>query len=189
MRGGAVGSINAGRSSGKCANNGKCPKSPIHDDLVQRDFTAKTVNDLWLTDIIKYPTDEGKLHLCAIKDACSGWIVGYSIDSLIKNRLDVDAPGHLHPGVTMWLGALCIRTSDLEFRLRKLVAALNRHRIIGSMGKISASGDKGIIQSLFALTTSWTAVAGALAKNCGLRSSPGSNGTTTDAAGCPACGS
>ena len=38
-------------------------------------------NQLWLTDITEHPTGEGKLYLCAIKDACSSRIVGYSMDS------------------------------------------------------------------------------------------------------------
>ena len=37
-------------------------------------------NVLWLTDITEHPTGEGKLYLCAVKDACSNRIVGYSID-------------------------------------------------------------------------------------------------------------
>ena len=36
-------------------------------------------------------TDEGKLYLCAIKDAFSGRIVGYSISDRMKARLAVNA--------------------------------------------------------------------------------------------------
>lgn len=54
---------------------------PVHDDLVRREFTAAAPDRLCLTDITEHPTGEGKLYLCAIKDAYSGRIVGYSIDS------------------------------------------------------------------------------------------------------------
>ena len=37
------------------------PGPPVHDDLVERDFTAKAPNQLWLTDITEHPTAEGKL--------------------------------------------------------------------------------------------------------------------------------
>lgn len=53
---------------------------PVHDDLVQRDFTADGPNRLWLADITEHRTAEGKLYLCAIKDVWSHRIVGYSID-------------------------------------------------------------------------------------------------------------
>jgi len=56
----------------------------VHDDLVRREFSASRPNELWLTDITEHRTDEGKLYVCAIKDACSNRIVGYSIDSRMK---------------------------------------------------------------------------------------------------------
>ena len=36
---------------------------PVHDDLVQRQFSAGRANELWLTDITEHWTDEGKLYL------------------------------------------------------------------------------------------------------------------------------
>jgi putative transposase len=62
-----------GKKRGK---NGKVGP-PVHDDLVTRDFTAEDPNTLWLADITEHPTREGKLYLCAIKDAVSNRIVGY----------------------------------------------------------------------------------------------------------------
>jgi HTH-like domain len=41
------------------------PGPAVHDDQVERDFTAVAPNQLWLTDITEHPTDEGKLYLCA----------------------------------------------------------------------------------------------------------------------------
>lgn len=51
--------------------NGKRPGPPVHDDLVERDFTADDVNELWLIDITEHPTEEGKRYLCAFKDVFS----------------------------------------------------------------------------------------------------------------------
>lgn len=41
--------------------------------------------------ITQHQTAEGKLHLCAVKDACSKRIVGHSIDSRMKSSLSVNA--------------------------------------------------------------------------------------------------
>lgn len=57
------------------------PKPPVHNELLERDFTAAAPNDLLLTGITEHPTAEGKLYLCAVKDVYSGSIVGYSMDS------------------------------------------------------------------------------------------------------------
>jgi putative transposase len=64
---------------------------PVHDDLVQREFTASRLNQLWLTDLTEHWTDEGKLYLCAMKDVFSNRIVGYSIDSRMTADLAVAA--------------------------------------------------------------------------------------------------
>jgi transposase InsO family protein len=69
----------------------RTPGPPVHDDLVNRDFTAGRPNQTWLTDITEHPTGEGKLYLCAIKDVWSGRIVGYSMDSRMKAALAVSA--------------------------------------------------------------------------------------------------
>jgi transposase InsO family protein len=63
----------------------------VHDDLVERDFTAPAPNRLWLSDITEHWTGEGKLYLCAVKDVYSNRIVGYSIDSRMKSSLAVAA--------------------------------------------------------------------------------------------------
>jgi putative transposase len=56
------------------------PGPPVHDDLVERDFTAAARNELWLTDITEHPTAEGKLYLCTVKNVYSGRIVGNAFD-------------------------------------------------------------------------------------------------------------
>ncbi|MEY8656079.1 IS3 family transposase [Brachybacterium paraconglomeratum] len=137
-----------GKKRGK---NGKRPGPPVHDDLVKRDFSADDVNELWLTDITEHWTSEGKLYLCAIKDVFSGRIVGYSISDRMKARLAVNALDN----ATSRRGdvAGCIVHSDRgsQFRSRKFVHALNRHHLIGSMGKVGAAGDNAAMESFFAL--------------------------------------
>jgi transposase InsO family protein len=58
---------------------GKTPGPAVHDDLVQRVFTAQRPNQVWVTDITEHPTSEGKLYCCAIKDLFSNRIVGYAL--------------------------------------------------------------------------------------------------------------
>ena len=83
----SAGGVCSARSAARTAK----PGPPVHDDLVERDFTAEAPNQLWLADITEHWTGEGKLYLCAIKDVFSNRIVGYSIDSRMKSRLAVTA--------------------------------------------------------------------------------------------------
>lgn len=84
----------------KRSKNGKKPGPAVHDDLCavidehgreRHQFTASRPNQLWLTDITEHRTSEGRLYLCAVKDAFNGRIVGYSIDSRMKASLAVRA--------------------------------------------------------------------------------------------------
>jgi transposase InsO family protein len=71
--------------------SGKSPGPAVHDDLVQRDFTAPAPDRVWVTDITEHPTAEGKLYCCAIKDLCSNRIVGYALHERMTAQLAVTA--------------------------------------------------------------------------------------------------
>jgi transposase InsO family protein len=131
------------------------PGPPVHDDLVERDFTAPAPNLLWLTDITEHPTAEGKLYLCAIKDVHSNRIVGYSIDSRMKSRLAVtaldNAVARRHADGADVAGCIVHSDRGSQFRSQKFVSAINRHQLIGSMGRVGAAGDNAAMESFFSL--------------------------------------
>ena len=143
---------------------GKKPGPPVHDDLcavldthgvIRHEFNAEAPNELWLTDITEHWTREGKVYLCAIKDVYSNRIVGYSIDSRMKSRLAVSALNNAVARRRAEDGdvAGCLVHSDRgsQFRSRKFVHALNRHNMVGSMGRVGAAGDNAAMESFFAL--------------------------------------
>lgn len=137
-----------GKKRGK---NGKKPGPPVHDDLVERDFTADAPNQLWLAEITEHWTREGKLYLCAIKDVSSNRIVGYSIDSRMKSRLAVAALDHAVTRRGDVAGCVLHTDRGSQFRSRKFVHALNRHDMVGSMGRVGAAGDNAAMESFFSL--------------------------------------
>ncbi|WP_085995447.1 IS3 family transposase [Nocardia testacea] len=130
--------------------NGR-PGPPVHDDLVKRDFTAHARNHLWLSDITEHHTGEGKLYLCAVKDVFSGRIVGYSIDSRMKSRLAVAALNNAVARRGEVAGCILHTDRGSQFRSRRFVHALNRHRMAGSMGRVGAAGDNAAMESFFSL--------------------------------------
>lgn len=126
------------------------PGPPVHDDLVERDFTAAAPNELWLTDITEHPTAEGKLYLCAVKDVYSGRIVGYSMDSRMKSSLAVAA---LENAVRARRPAGTVVHSDRgsQFRSRRFVESLRHNGLTGSMGRVGACADNAAMESFFSL--------------------------------------
>jgi putative transposase len=122
----------------------------VHDDLVDRQFTAAAPNEVWLTDITEHPTGEGKLYLCAIKDVHSGRIVGYSMDSRMTASLAVTA---LRNAIALRAPVGTIVHSDRgsQFRSNAFVRTIKNHGLTGSMGRVGACGDNAAMESFFAL--------------------------------------
>ncbi|ACV06874.1 Integrase core domain [Kytococcus sedentarius] len=131
----------------------KKPGPPVHDDLVQRDFTAEAPNRLWLTDITEHPTAEGKLYLCAVKDVWSRRIVGYSINDRMTSQLAVDAleMAVARRGRDQIAGCVVHADRGSQFRSRTYLCALHRHGLTGSMGRVASSADNAAMESFFAL--------------------------------------
>jgi len=51
------------------------PGPPVHDDLVQRDFTASTINTLWLTDIERHEAllNREEVQDLLLQPVAAGW--------------------------------------------------------------------------------------------------------------------
>ena len=122
----------------------------MHDDLVDRQFTARRPNQTWLTDITEHNTAEGKLYLCAVKDVHSNRIVGYSIDSRMKSALAVSA---LRNAIALRDPVATVVHSDRgsQFRSHAFVRTIRDNGLIGSMGRVGACGDNAAMESFFAL--------------------------------------
>lgn len=144
----------------KRGRSGKKPGPPVHDDLcavidakgrLRHVFGAQAPNELWLSDITEHRTGEGKLYVCAIKDTYSNRIVGYSIDTRMKSRIAVSALNNAVARRGDVAGCVLHTDRGSQFRSRKLVGALNRHHMIGSMGRVGSAGDNAAMESFFSL--------------------------------------
>jgi transposase InsO family protein len=124
---------------------------PVHDDLVRREFSADGPNQVWFADITEHSTAEGKLYLCALKDAWSNRIVGHSTADRMTAELACFA---LRNAVAM-RGAVAgtIVHSDRggQFRSRKFRRALAEAQVVGSMGRVGTCADNAAMESFFAL--------------------------------------
>jgi transposase InsO family protein len=154
----------------KRGQNSKKPGPPVHDDLcavidthgaIRHRFAANRPNQLWLTDIPpstscrevppEHRTDEGKLYLCAIKDAWGNKIVGYSMNSRMTSQLAVTALNNAVAQRGDVAGCVVHSDRGSQFRSRKFMRALDSHRLVGSMGRVGAAGDNAAMESFFSL--------------------------------------
>ena len=135
----------------KRGRNGKKAGPPVHDDRLNRTFLAGRANQIWLTDISEHPTAEGKVYLCAIKDTWSNRIVGYSISDRMTSELAVRALDNAVARRGDVAGCIVHSDRGSQFRSRKFIAAIERHGLVGSMGRVGAAGDNVAMESFFAL--------------------------------------
>ena len=127
------------------------PGPPAHDDLIERDFTAERLDAVWLTDITEHPTNEGKLYVCAVRDACSKRIVGYALGERMTARLAVAA---LEVAIARRspTGTVVVHSDrGSQFRSHDYTSTLEQAGLIGSMGRVGAAGDNAPMESFFAL--------------------------------------
>jgi Transposase and inactivated derivatives len=60
-------------------------------DLVDRDFTAESPDELWVADITYVPTEAGFLYLAVVLDAFSRRVVGWAMADHLRTELVLDA--------------------------------------------------------------------------------------------------
>jgi transposase InsO family protein len=130
---------------------GKIPGPAVHDDLVQRDFTAAHPDQVWLTDITEHPTAEGKLYGCLVKDLCSKRIVGYAFGPRMTAELATSA---LRQAIARRqpTGTVIIHSDrGGQFRSRAFRAVLKAAGLRGSMGRVASAGDNAPMESFNSL--------------------------------------
>jgi len=126
-------------------------------DLVDRDFTAKTVNELWVADITFVPTATGFLFLAVVLDAWSrkpdaerqSEIVGWSMANHLRAELVVDALemaiGQRRPGEVIHHSDQGSQYTSLAFGKRCKEAGVRP-----SMGSVGDAYDNAMCESFFA---------------------------------------
>lgn len=60
-------------------------------DLVDRDFTTKGPDRLWLSDITYVPTDVGPIYLAVVLDAWSRRVIGWCMENHLRTELVLSA--------------------------------------------------------------------------------------------------
>jgi putative transposase len=119
-------------------------------DLVHRRFGRDEPDRLWMTDITEHPTREGKLYCCAVLDAFSRMVVGWSIDSsqtallvtsalgmaLARRAPDSDAVIHSDQGTQFGSWAFSQKVRDAG--------------LAPSMGAVGAPFDNAMVEAFWA---------------------------------------
>jgi putative transposase len=127
------------------------PTAAPAPDLVRRRFVALATRPdrLWVADITELPTDEGRLYLAAIVDACSRRVVGWSMAELQRTALINDALeaalATRHP-----VGAIHHSDRGAQYTSLAFGERLAAAGIAASMGAPGTCYDNALAESFFA---------------------------------------
>jgi putative transposase len=119
-------------------------------DLVNRSFTARCPNQLWVADITYLPTWQGFLYLAAVLDAFSRRVVGWSMAGHLRTELILDAIemaiSRRRPGDGL------VHHSDRGTQYTSIAFGLRCREagIVQSMGSVGDAYDNAMAESFFA---------------------------------------
>jgi putative transposase len=119
-------------------------------DLVLRDFARDAPDRLWLTDITEHPTREGKVYCCAVLDAFSRMIVGWSIDSTQTTVLVTNALGMATKKRNLNANAIIHSDRGAQFTSWAFSQKVRDAGLAPSMGAVGSAHDNAMMESFWA---------------------------------------
>ena len=127
------------------------PKAVPAPDLVQRNFSADGLNELFVGDVTYIPTDEGFCFLASVLDTCSRRLVGWSVQAHMRTSLCTDAllaAAGLR-GKTALAGAVFHSDHGCQYTSEQYARVCDTLGITQSMGSVGDSYDNAMAESFF----------------------------------------
>jgi putative transposase len=118
-------------------------------DLVDRDFEADGLNQLWVADITYVPTRTGFTYLAVVLDAFSRRVIGWAMADHLRTQLVADA---LEMAVDQRDADSVIHHSDqrCQYTSIEFGKRCRRHGVRPSMGSVGDCYDNALCESFFA---------------------------------------
>ncbi len=126
-------------------------ETPSAADLVNRDFTRKARDQLWVTDITEHPTFEGKVYCAVVLDTFSRRVVGWSIDASAKAALATNALSMAIGNRSPEPGGTIIHSDHgVQFGFWAFTERARASGLLPSMGSIGDCVDNTLMESFWA---------------------------------------
>lgn len=134
----------------KCATTEADPANAVARNELNREFSASSVNEKWVTDVTFVPTDEGWLYLASILDLYNrevvGWAMGESNDTgLTLRALEMALTSHNPPE-----GLVHHSDRGSNYTAKEYRRALADRGVKVSMSRKGNCWDNAVAESFFA---------------------------------------
>jgi putative transposase len=118
-------------------------------DLVDRDFTTKGPDRLWLSDITYVPTDVGHIYLAVVLDAWSRRVIGWCMENHLRTELVLSA---LNMALEQRTPSNVIHHSDQGCQYTSIAFGKRclEEGVRPSMGSVGDCYDNAMCESFFA---------------------------------------
>lgn len=121
----------------------------IAENILDRDFTAETMNEKWVTDVTEFRVGDEKLYLSPVMDLCNREIIAYSTSQSpnlqLANRSLADAIKTLAPGQH----PLVHSDQGFQYQHRSWRALLAAAGATQSMSRKGNCFDNAVMESFF----------------------------------------
>nr|WP_212031252.1 IS3 family transposase [Cytobacillus depressus] len=126
----------------------------IAPNILQRDFTAKNMNEKWVTDVTEFHLFGEKRYLSPVLDLCNGEIIAFTVMSRPVYKLVDDmlkqALKRLQPGDQVILHS----DQGWHYQMKQYQRTLKQHKIRQSMSRKGNCLDNAVIENFFGLLKS-----------------------------------
>lgn len=130
---------------------GHKPLPATHEDLVRRQFRASGPDRVWFTDITQHRAGDGWVYCCAVMDAWSRRIVGWSIADHIRSELVVDALQMARWQRRPQPGTIVHADRGSQYTSWIFGHRLREAGLLGSMGRVASSQDNAAMESFWSI--------------------------------------
>lgn len=120
---------------------------PVHDNVLNRQFTATKPNEKWVTDITYVQTGEGWLYLASVMDLYSRRIVGWKASDRMTKELVLEALANAVQVSKPTPGLLHHSDRGSQYASLDYQAELEKLEMIGSMSRKGNCYDNACIES------------------------------------------
>jgi transposase InsO family protein len=122
---------------------------PIASNVLNRQFSAKRPNAVWVADITYIPTKEGWLYLAVVIDLFSRKVVGWSMSRVIDADLVLSALRMAISRRGPKAGLIVHTDRGSQYACREYRSFIAQHGIVPSMSRKGDCWDNAVAESFF----------------------------------------